>query len=793
MSKHSDYEILEELSNEKGLSQIQYIFDNLISELGGFLNLEPVYQDITIKLDFEDTFTKEVNQSIFDFGVIRALQNNKLTINISKNHNSFLPFILLREAYYCFVDNKASELVKICINQILENDLNRLSASKEWKKLIRDSLVNRDFINSQFDKLQKFFKIGAKEPFDSSIKFFFKEVRENAILSRDNNIDSFYDLIFEKYSYRTSKSLFNKDIIETLRVLIQVFYQKKVYLNLTDYSNLFRELKQNRALETELSLRKFNENIQWINKCSSIAPSYDTFNSSLDLTVIGAVIGFHPLLEKSKIKMLMEGWPFYQALQFSENSFATTSLVSFVIPKAYLNDLITYFKKLEEYGYIIIKELYRNLKKTTVFNLNYFKDISNTKKIIDPKSKGYEKKCEILSFKDYDPVPTPYPLTIFDYIVLERASKVSVTGLTFDKRIETLNAIKEDVENELRKETLTNKEFKISVDKIYTSSQLKRSFLRFLDENKVYGFFSLYFQLRRLLTYLELLEKILREHPEITNRFQLQTFLDKGGINISIEQYLLIQDKTIKKIIFQEFIPLYFQAKNSFREETERVRSYFNILKACYDLKILNLHKVKTIIEDSKLADDIYQTREKRYQEIFKHVSSYKITNEKIESVIETFVNHDPPMITPFLINTIFTSTFAKYYPELILKDTPESREELGKIRALFPRTLIFETVELFAQKRFIHVLIFCVNFKEKALFLSLLCSLFKNTLITMRRYIWRGVTRYSTIQPRDFYDFENKQYFYSEDFFKQLLFYSQKIFGKKIKWPKYSFNDRFL
>ena len=790
MPAHFDYESLEDLSKGKGLNQVQHIFNILISELGDFLNLEPIYQDITIKVNFKDNFTKGINKSILDFGVIRVLQSNKLIIKLNKVQDNFLPFILLREAYYCFVDKKASDVIKICINQILENDLNRLSASKEWKKLIRDSLVNRDFIHSQFDKLQKFFKIRSRESLDSSIKFFFKEVRENTILNRDDNINSFYDLIFEKYSYKTSRSLFNKDIVETLRVLIKLFYETKLYLNLTDYNTLFRELKQKKDFDTDLSLRKFNENIQWINKCSFIAPSYDPFNSSLDYGVIVVIIRFHPLLEKSKIKMIMEKWPFYQTLQFSENSFAKISLVSFIIPKVYINDLLNYFNRLEEYGYIIIKELYRNLKKTSTINLNYFKDISNIKKIINPKSKRYKKKYEILTIKDYDPVPTPYPLTIFDYVVLERARHYSVTGLTFDKRVETLNAIKEDLENELRKETLINKEFKKALDIVFNSSQLKRQFLRFLDENREYGLLFLYYQLNQILNYLELTEKILRDHPEIINNFQLQALLDTRAVFNSIEQYLLIQDNTIKKIIFQDFLPLYFQAKNSFKEEMEKVYSFYNILKACYNLKILNLNTLKRILEDPKLADEIYQTREKRYQEIFKPVSSYKITNEKIESIIKTFVNHVPPLINPSLINTILTSTFAKYYPELILKDTPETREELEKIRFLFPRTYIFETIELSTQKKSIHVFIYLVNIKEKSLFLSLLCSLFKDSLITMRRYFWRGVTRYSTIQPKDFYDFEKKKFTYTKELFDQLFIYSQKILGKKLDWIKYASNN---
>jgi len=139
MLRHFDYETLEELSKGRGLSQIQSIFNTFISELGVYLRLKPIYQDMIIKLIIEKNLTEGEDRSILDFGVKRIVQNNKLIIEIDKTHKKFLPFILLREAYYCFVDREASKLVKICINQILENDLNKLSVYKKWKNLIRDS------------------------------------------------------------------------------------------------------------------------------------------------------------------------------------------------------------------------------------------------------------------------------------------------------------------------------------------------------------------------------------------------------------------------------------------------------------------------------------------------------------------------------------------------------------------------------------------------------------------------------------------------------------------------------
>ena len=790
------YETLEELSKAKELSQIQNIFTTLISELADYLKLQPICQDITIKLLDKENFTRRERVSILDFGVRKIIQNNNLVIQIDKTYKRFLPFILLREAYYSFVPKEASELVKICINQIVENNLSKLSVSKEWENLTRDSLVDSDFLDSQFDKLQKFFKIEAKEPFENTLQFFFKEMRDKALLSHDGNIDKLYDVLFESYEYKTSRSLFNKDIVETLRILIKLFYENKSYIHLSDYQALFKKFKENHQIETDLSLRKFNESLQWINKCTSIAPTYDVSRSIIDLYQIIGIIKFNPILEKNKIKTLMEVWPFYQNPKFSENSFATEISLYINVPKAYLNDLLKYFDRLEALGYIIKTQFYRVLNKTSNINLNYYTDIININRIIDPNNIKYEKKYEIETIIEFPTISRPLQLSIFDCTILERVRYLSVTGLTFDKRVETLNAIKEDVENELRKQIIINKKFNKSLDKVLNSAKLKQQFLWFLNENleKMDGFFYLHEKINKIVSYLYLIEKILKNNPDISNIYQLQAFLNTSTVFKTIKDHLLIRNKNIKKIVFHETLPLYFQSKNIFRKEVEKIQVFCNVFNACYDLKILDLKELRRIVqegkvEDSSIAEEIYRKREKKYENVFKSVSSYKITKERMESTIDAFLNHNPPLIQPILINTILASLFAKYYPFLVLKDTPETHEKLNKLRIYFPKVFIWEMLDLTNKKSYISLLIYLVNLKEKDLFLSILYTYFKDSIITINRYFWRGVERTSLI-PKDFYDFENKQFFYVKGLFNQLYTYSQKILGEILEWPKYQLND---
>ena len=784
------YETLEKLSKGQELSLLQNTFNTLLTELAQYLDLQPLYQDIIIHLLEKKKGLKEENVSILDFGVERSFQNGKLKI-LLKNENfsnfSLLPFVLFREACYCFTPKDASELVKICINQIVENILNRLSASKKWKKLIRDNLVNKYFIKGQFNKLEKFFKIEPNEPFESTIQFFFREIREKALLSHDGNISQFYDILFENYEYKTSRSLFDKDIVETLSILVQLFYENKLYLNISDYRTLFRESKQNLKINSELSLRTFSENMQWINKCTPIAPSYDFNYKSIGLCSIIGNLKFNPLLERSKVKKLIEEWPFYHSLKFSENSFVIDLSLIFIIPEIYLKDFLNYLNILEESGYIIKKELYLSFKKESLLNLNYFTEISNLNRVIDPNHAKYENKYEIEYNIEYATNSDPPPLSIFEFIILDRVRSFSVTGLTFDKRIETLNSIKEDVENEIRKQKAINKLFKDSLEKI---AKYKSQFLEFLEKNENHGLFYICSQLSQLLNCVKLLKDFLDKHPEVNNIYQLQESLTKKAFSQNIENYLLVRNEIVKKIGFHDLFSLYFRSMSSFEEEIEKLQNYYYVLNSCYEIKIFKLNYIKRIVQDPKLAEEIYLAREKRYKKVFKPISLYKITNEKIETNIEALLNHDTPVLKPLLISTILTSTFAKYYPELIIENTPEMKKRLKGIQFYFPRIFIWEISDLNSKSTFLYVLLYFLNIKEKGTFLSIFFYYFQDSIITFKRYFWRGLTRMPKI-AKEFYDFEKKQYFYTKDLFEQLLTYSQKVLGKKLEWPQYSLNDK--
>ncbi|MHA1914889.1 MAG: hypothetical protein ACW97V_11040 [Promethearchaeota archaeon] len=776
-----DFKILDEVLNEEGNKQIQNNFELLISYLSDYLGLQPVDKKTRVTLVPEVSLVSGKDSHILDQGTRRKYKDNILIIEINETNRNFIPFILLRETFYCFVPNevKENEMIKIYINQIVENNLENLSGFGEWHNLTRNRLVDRDFLIMQSDKLKKFFKIEASKGNESPIQFFFSELHENALAIGNRNIFNYYDELFEKFTYKTSKTLYNEDLIKTLIILLKIFVSNKKYVNITDYQNLFKEFVRRGDSNIQLSQRKFYENLQWINNCTPIAPSYNIVYTLIGRTPIFCTLIFNPLLERNKIRRLLEVFPFTDSPRIIENSFATKVVLSIVLPTVYLKDLLLFFNDLQSSGYLLSKNIYLFKTVRNFINFNYFLDTSDFSRIIDPQLRSYKKEFEsehLIEFRQN--LPT-YPLSTFEFAMVNRIRYLSVTGLTFDKRVETLNAIKEDIENEYRKQLTYIEDFRDSFEKLRISKQLKDDFLNFLKQNSNQGLMFLRENLKYLLQISDLIEKILTSNPNITSVNSLNLHLQVNPISQILEENLITKKENVIKIYLTEILPKCFQSIDLYRHEIEKIQLYYKIIGACFNLKIYNVKAIISIIDNPKLITEINKTKEERFKKAFKLVKSYKITNQKIEATINELLNHNPPIIIPMLLNTILTSQFAKFYPEIYLRDTPSIKNKIERLKSYFPRVLLTRAVNLESEEELIHLLFYSVNIQEKKEFVDALFTMFKEDLISVHRNFWSGISRQSITEALDFYNFENKQYFYTKDFFDQFKIFTKKILGE--------------
>lgn len=771
-----NYIELEGLITGNEFKNLQTIFDQLITVLQNFLNLSPVYQNISLQLTDAEVHN---HNNVLDLGVARQIKDNSLILKINTKYKDFLPLILLREVYYCFIPKKALKhnVIKICINQIVENTLLKISTIKEWRKQIRDSLISKDFLVGQLDKLKKFFKL---EEIDSPqnfnvVAFFIKEIREGSLIEvAEHDPNNFYDFIFERHSYKIFKMMLNPDMVETIRVLFSIFHEKKAYLSLNDYNNLFQEFKVTKRLESNLSLNKFTENLRWINKYSSIAPSYDRDNYGLGFIPIWANLTFNPLLEQNNIKLMLAQLPFMGNLGFTENSFGTEVCLTIYVPKKNMKSFLNFLSRLEDSGYIIKRQLLEFGKKRSSLNLNYFLDESTLNKIIDPTRSKYEEKNEIIinkqDFSSFNPIsPTFSALTL-----IRRSFNVSVTGLTFDKRSETRNAIINDIKTGVYAQLVLTNKFITHLNIIVNSDDTRIRILQIIEENKELGFFFLLNQLQLTIKYFKIIEKVLKKNSKKLNEYQLRNILKASSQNI--ESYLLIHNPKIKKIIFRDYLPLYFQSETKFKKEIFFVKSIYNLLKACDGLSIRSLVDIKNYIENPALTEEIIQERKTAQKAMTK--PSEKINNAWVDTVIEKYISQDPPLISPMMLNTIFVSFFAKYYPRLIIEDTPQARKEIETLSRYFPKTFLYYCNQINTDKDYLMLMFYSINILEKELLLSSKFTFFK-------RFFWRGVRRKDRFEVVNFYNFVDRQFFIPRNYFEQLLIYCRQIFSDSLTWPK--------
>ncbi|MFX0003669.1 MAG: hypothetical protein ACFE9J_09300 [Candidatus Hermodarchaeota archaeon] len=759
------------------IKNVNHIFTNLLNEIHNYLGLEAINQNL--KIIIKDPL-KERSEKFFSLGVRRKLKINQPLIELSKKILKFIRIILLREAYLCFVPDtlKKKDIIQIVVLEVIENDLSRLEEMGEWKKLVRINIVNYNFLSSQFDKLNKFFKLEATEKTQSPTQFFFEFIRRNVSLIQDM-MENFYDVIFEEFIYKTSKSLFNDEIIETIRILVKIFYHVKFFKNYSDYEYYFDDFIEKGIISTNLSKRKFKENLHWINNYTIVSPSYRNNWHKVNTALLISFLKFNPILNRSDIYDVLKTIPFLHNPIFSRKGFSEEIYCIFVIPAVYLKDLINFIENLHNSNYIVNKKCYLWEYQENFLNLNYFREyFKDLRKVINPNHKEYDTRFEIKCSNLYGEPHKAINMSLFDWLIFEKVSHASVTGFTFERKAETLHLIKDELLNHIVSEKELISDLKTSLNIFNKSPDLKSEILEFLDQNKRFGFFYIEQNTQKLILYLDLIENLIEKQPEIKNIYTLEESLKNKNFYRLIEENMLLKSKEIKKIIYRDYIPIILKSKNEFQALKKKVSNFYNFFEACKNLKIYNLNSMMEIISNEELPKKIYYIKEKKLRESFEQFQPYKITNKQIDSSFKRFLKAQ--LITPELINTIVTSSFAKYHPVILLKDSPTVKKKVDNLLKYFPRVLVYRMKNLFFDENVILLFTFFMNIKEKGLFCSIIYNIFQGDLLYFKRYFTSGIQ--PTLLIKEFYDFDRNEFFYTKDLFEQSFFYIKKVWGDYIK-----------
>ena len=439
---------LKKLSNMDDPIEINQIFMYLTNELKAYLNLEVVNKKVEIYIVEEVNEKSDLDTRLYRYGVSRSIRDDIYSIKLLKNYKKFFPFQLLKTAYLTFIPNnlKEKQLIDFAINQFVEIDLQEFTSVNEWGLFIRERFLNYNFLSDQSDKFRfdKFLKLKETKDSESPKKFFFEYIRQNPHLNFDENLQFYFNKMYEDFIFKSSKNLQSNEIAETLRILTKIFYKVKNCDTLEGFCNYFNTFKKQGIVQTDLSLRSFSKNLRWINKNEFITPTYYFDWKALNIAYLACYLKFNPLLEKAQIDKIVNQLPFLIMPKLSVSNFKADLSAYFVIPRVYIKDLVYMLEKMERNGYIFKKHC--SLAKKYVFslNLNYFREFYKNGQIIDPKNKNYSKDFELEFTQIYNKDFNEPNLTLLDFLILERIKFFSYVGINFSRNREISNIIKSD-------------------------------------------------------------------------------------------------------------------------------------------------------------------------------------------------------------------------------------------------------------------------------------------------------------------------------------------------------------
>ena len=785
MSNELDISILEGLSEELSEVSLESIGKSLLRQIKNYLELEPYFQNIEIKIIKGNSHKTPKPEEIFNFGVNRYVKNNIIILEIYSEFEIYYPFILLRELYNIYVPIEIVnyESVQLVINQIILTDLRKHHLVNEWRSLIRGNVeqyaVQSTGINRlvAFDRIDNFFKL-VQLKFNPT-RFFFHYIRKNKSLlsekleSRDFDIHNIFFEEFEKY---IQEEIVNDEIVETISCLIKLFNKTKKYHSLLGFKTLFQQFKENNQLSTDLSLRKFMNNMEWV-KNSTIAPSYNINYNAMNLVPISVYIRYHPLIEKNKVFTSIENFPFIISTIYSRKNFGLDVFAIFIIPKPYLKDFINLLRKLENSGYIISFNCFRHQYVSMKINLNYYKEYMRKKILVDSNHSQYNKGYEIETVIDYGDTFYNPDLNLLDFLILDRIQWFSVTGLGFERKIDVLNSIKIDLLNDITSERAIIEDLKNELINIHSSEDLKTEILHFIDQNKKYGFFYIKHKLDEFMIASNLIDDFLINNEHINSVSQFQESLNIVYISHLIEENILLRKSFVKKTILREILPLYFKSKMLYKHQVEKFRLFNRIFSLFSNIKLFSLESINQLLKNHNAIKTVFKSKEEKLKKSYEKYKIYQVTSQKIDSIIYKLLENKPSIIIPKLEKTLPPTRMINDYLVAFINYSSENMEKLKELEIFFPRFDI-RTNKI---SRIINVEIYVpfLSGDEKKQLYSILYNKFKEDIIFLNSFLFSGY--FSAFSMKSFYDFRGREFFYTKDLFEQFFFYIKEILGNEL------------
>lgn len=743
-------------------------FNEYLTAVSNFLERKPIVQPTEIHLKEDQLIFEEKNTS-FDIGVKRYYDKDNLILIINQESLEILEFILLREAYYCFIPEllQNHSLIKLCIILKVSEFLKEEPNFEIWERKLKiDPFYTEYFL--RFNIVAKIIK----QIFDFIYKYTFLG------LSIEEQLDIFDSLIYDYIFQRGF--LDSNEKIEFLQIFYSIFRTKKKFTNIIDYSEDFLKIFREGQNKYIPSIKRFKELFNELIEEKVITSTYQVNWKYFNCSYYKCFLSFNPLIDNYTVNLTLKNLTFCFVIDLTEHNLAIECELFFVIPYKYIEDMKNYFARIKNFGilkeYFILEfESYEN-----TLNLNHFQEGISKQESLFIKNKNLNKDL-ILSPNIQYIHKKESNTNIIDLLLIDRIRWITSSGFGVEHQKDRFKKIKNDLFSYLLNQKNNITKLKSTLDIFYDNLELKHRFLKFINLNKSYGFFSVKKQVKDLCQFIQLLKQ--KSISDLTNSLEEIT---KYGISSDLN--INIKYKNFKhKLILSDGL----KSSKIFSKIESDMTLFSKLIDAFENIKIYNLNFIEKILTEWEYARRLCSTKIDRIKKVRKRFRKQKIKMRYIENKFQNIIESDPPGAVPFMVNSITVLNIASNVYHIFLKDSDSMEEKLTKLKNLIPRTEVMRGKNALSEEKYLWIRLFIIDLDHNAKrkLVSMINNMFQEDLIFFRNIISTPFLNYFSL--KDFYDPNNNDFFYSEDLFEELYKFSISLIKDKLSLKKYKLKTK--
>ena len=761
---------------------IEEIFQHLLGELEDYLELKPLTIPNKVLLIPFKIKTRGFNE--FDFGVVRKAEKKKLTIGISLEYEDVIKFIILREAYFCF-------LPKV----LLDNDLSRtyilIKVSMTFQRL-----DNYDSWEGYFNKnhLYLWYRYKLDRALNEDIKNLFYLLRQHALLYtgmefEDEVISSlFKDREFQQITeswlirqhFINYNPLEKEEYIEFFRIIYKIFSEKKTYDGKDAYISYFKDYLEKGKIKTSISPKKFKFLFKDFLQRTYLSPNYQINWDYFNINTLSCYFFFNSELGKYKTLQVIEHLPFYFYSRSFHSKLGTEIAGYFVLPEIYIDDLKRFLIKLKELGVLQHIIAIKTEKMQQTFNCNYFRkeffeEGNPPTRILVPTHKDIKKDLFLEVELNYSK-KKDHELNLLDIIIINHVRWYRGKSLDFEQKKDGIRKVRNDVFKFILTQRENIEDFKKTINAFHSDEQLRSGFLSYVEEYKNAGFFYLRDLFRALGKFSSSIEVLLKSNSEIKNQTELFEHIKNHGIGLILIKNLQYSHFEHKKILFSLFSD-YFNNLNKYKVRMYRLKHYVKLIENMERLRVFNFSEINKILTDKDYAQNIYTSKISGLRTLLREKLLEKVRIKNIENLIDSITKTKPPGAIPLMLNTIGTNFVAPYVYFLMIKVSANTKSKIEHFKRFFLRFINIEGRDLFTNESYLVADFYVtdLDFKGKKDLAGAIYELFGDDVVVFKPMIHDRMINMFTFEG--FFDYENNKFVYTSDLFNEAYKYIYHLF----------------